>query len=105
MVPVERNAGAKSNSRIWNIDNVTWLYIAQFNALTKAPKLQRNKIGGRIIRIQATANVPKLMASNNRDFLYYLNGFPRGKKTILFLLRKANNVKELHDEAMDDEDE
>jgi hypothetical protein len=74
MVPVERDAGARINSNIWKNDNFTPINKAQFSALTIAPKLQRNKIGGRIIRIQAIVNVPKPMASNNRDFLYYFNG-------------------------------
>jgi len=53
--------------RIWKNDklNLPVIYNAQFKALTIAPKLQRNNIGGRIIRIQAIANLPKPMGSNN----------------------------------------
>jgi hypothetical protein len=78
---------------------------AQFNALTNAPKLQRNNIGGRIIRIQAIVNVPKPMASNNRDFLYYFNGFPVEKRNSLFFLRQSNEFKKFYNDAMDDKDQ
>jgi hypothetical protein len=85
MVPMERDAGARININIWKYDNFTPIYTAQFNALTIAPKLQRNNIGGRIIRIHAIVNVPKPISSNNGDFLYYFNGLLVVKNKISFI--------------------
>lgn len=78
---------------------------AQFKALTRAPKQHRNKIGGRIIRIQAIANVPKPMSSINGDFLYYFNGFLVVNKKSGFFLRQTNKFKKSYDERMNDEND
>jgi hypothetical protein len=47
--------------------------------------------------------VPKPMSPNNRDFLYYFNGFLVVKKKYVFL-RKTNKLKKSYDECMEDED-